>query len=74
MVCGNTFLKCNRDGFFVKWVNEIYNMPLKRKTTIMTEKLKEKMINNNDPIIAVIMSANNEMGSPIIIARFLMFL
>lgn len=40
----------------------------------MTEKLKEKMINNNDPIIAVIMSTNNEMGSPIIIARFLMFL
>ena len=40
----------------------------------MTEKLKEKMINNRDPITAVIMSANNDMGNPIIIARFLMFL
>tara|TARA_R110002096_G_scaffold265300_1_gene458766 strand:+ start:7506 stop:7730 length:225 start_codon:yes stop_codon:yes gene_type:complete len=74
MVCGNTFLKCNRDGVFVMWVNATYNMPLNRNTIIMTEKLKEKMINNRDPITAVIISANNEMGRPMIIARFLMFL
>ena len=74
MVCGNTFLKFNNDGFFVKWVNAIYSIPLKRNTPTMTKKLKEKMINNRDPITAVIMSANSDIGRPIIMARFLMFL
>ncbi len=40
----------------------------------MTKKLKEKMTNNNEPITAVIISANSDMGKPIITARFLMFL
>ncbi|WP_181899505.1 hypothetical protein [Flagellimonas nanhaiensis] len=32
------------------------------------------MINRSDPIMDVIISANSETGSPIITARFLMFL
>ncbi|CAL2104161.1 conserved protein of unknown function [Tenacibaculum sp. 190130A14a] len=41
---------------------------------MITAKLNEKMMNNNDPITEIIMMANNEMGNPIIIARFRMFL
>lgn len=41
---------------------------------MIIEKLKEKMINRSDPIMDVIISANSETGSPIITARFLMFL
>ena len=37
---------------------------------MMTKKLKEKMINSNDPMTDVIIKANNEMGKPIITARF----
>ncbi len=41
---------------------------------MITEKLKENMIHNRDPITTVIIKANNDIGRPIIIARFLMFL
>ncbi|AWX43609.1 hypothetical protein HME9304_00600 [Flagellimonas maritima] len=37
---------------------------------MMTNKLKEKMMNSNDPITDVIIKANNEIGNPIITARF----
>jgi hypothetical protein len=37
---------------------------------MMTKKLKEKMMNSNDPMTDVIIKANNEMGSPIMTARF----
>ena len=37
---------------------------------MMTKKLKEKMMNNNDPMTDVIIKAKNEMGNPIITARF----
>jgi len=43
-------------------------------TVMMTKKLKENMMNSNDPITEIIIKANNEMGSPIITARFLIFL
>lgn len=43
-------------------------------TEMITTKLNEKMMNNNEPITEAIMMANNEMGKPIIIARFRMFL
>ncbi|SRX76302.1 hypothetical protein AEQU3_03302 [Aequorivita antarctica] len=37
-------------------------------------KLKEKMITKSDAIIEIIITANREMGSPNMTARFLMFL
>ncbi|GAA3508487.1 hypothetical protein GCM10022393_19770 [Aquimarina addita] len=74
MVCGNTFLKCNSAGFLVRCVNDTYKEALTTNTQIMTKKLKEKMISNNEPITDVIISANNEIGKPIITARFLIFL
>ncbi len=37
---------------------------------MMTKKLNEKMISSNDPMTDVIIKANNEMGNPIITARF----
>ena len=36
----------------------------------MTKKLKEKMMNSNEPMTDVIIKANNEMGNLIITARF----
>ncbi len=40
----------------------------------MTLKLNEKMMNNNEPITAVIIRANRDIGNPINIARFRIFL
>jgi hypothetical protein len=37
-------------------------------------KLKEKMIANNEAIMAIIIRANNDTGNPKIIALFRMFL
>tara|TARA_R110002111_G_C5969542_1_gene370197 strand:+ start:1197 stop:1430 length:234 start_codon:yes stop_codon:yes gene_type:complete len=71
---GNTFLKWNSAGFLVICVKAIYNPALKTKTPMMTEKLNEKMTNNSEPITAVIIRANSDMGKPIITARFLIFL
>jgi hypothetical protein len=44
------------------------------KTPITTIKLNEKMITKSDATMAIIISANSEIGNPKIIARFLMFL
>ena len=74
MVCGNTFLKCNSEGFFVQCVNVMYKHPLNTKTETTTRKLKEKMIHNNEPITAVIITANSDIGKPMITALFLIFL
>jgi hypothetical protein len=49
-------------------------MAMKRKAPKTITTLKEKMINKSEPIMAVTMRANNDMGKPMIIARFLMFL
>ncbi|WP_262711330.1 hypothetical protein [Mariniflexile fucanivorans] len=41
---------------------------------MITPKLKEKMMTNNDARIETIIKANREMGNPKMTARFLMFL
>jgi hypothetical protein len=74
IACGNTFLKCNSAGCLVIWVRATYSEALITSTEIMTAKLKEKMMIKREPIIAVIINANSEIGSPIISARFLIFL
>ena len=56
------------------WVKAIYNTPFRRNTEMITVKLKEKMMNSNEPITTVIIKANNDMGRPIITARLRMFL
>lgn len=74
MVSGNTFLICSSAGFLVMCVSTTYKTALMANTEMMTAKLKENMMNNSEPITEVIIIANNEMGKPIIIARFRMFL
>lgn len=41
---------------------------------MITPKLKEKIMTNNEAMIQTINTANREMGSPKMIARFLIFL
>ena len=56
------------------WVNAMYNTPFNMNTEMITAKLKEKIMNNNEPITVVIIKANNDMGSPMITARLRIFL
>ena len=74
MVFGNTFLKWSNAGCLVSWVNTAYRPPLKMNIDMITKKLKEKMMNSNDPMTDVIIKANNDIGNPIITARFLISL
>jgi hypothetical protein len=52
----------------------MYSVALNTNTQMITKKLKEKMINSNEPMTDTIIRANSEIGNPIITARFLMFL
>jgi hypothetical protein len=74
MVFGNTFLKCSKAGFLVICVKATYSEALNTNTAMITVKLNEKIMNSKEPITAVIIRANSDMGKPIITARFRMFL
>ncbi|CAH8283403.1 conserved hypothetical protein [Mariniflexile fucanivorans] len=55
-------------------VKTTYKVALKISIPMITPKLKEKMMTNNDARIETIIKANREMGNPKMTARFLMFL
>jgi hypothetical protein len=55
-------------------VRATYKAALKTSTPIIIPKLKEKMIMSSEAKIETIISANKEIGSPKMTARFLMFL
>ena len=51
----------------------MYSIALKINKPIISAKLKEKIITNNEATIAIIITANSEIGSPKIMACFLIF-
>lgn len=74
MVFGNTFVKWSIVGCLLRMVNATYRTVFHINTIKTTKKLNENMISNNVPRTDVIISANSEIGKPIITARFLIFL
>lgn len=71
---GKTFEKFKICGWLVILTKTTYNDALNTKNPMITTKLNEKITINNEARIETIIRANNDMGRPNIIARFLMFL
>ena len=74
MSFGKAFVIWKSCGWFVIRVKATYKVALKNIRPIITPKLNEKMMINNDARIATIIKANRAMGNPKMTARFLMFL
>lgn len=73
MVRGKTFWIWNGWGFLAHRANAPNNRALDNSRATMTPRLKEKMMINKEPMTDTIIRANNEMGSPMTMARLRIF-
>lgn len=74
MIFGKMLFIRKSCGVFDIRIKARYNALLNSSMPMIIPKLKEKIITNNEAIVLTIIIANMEMGSPKMIARFLMFL
>lgn len=73
MVWGKTFWRLNDWGFLAHCVNAPNSRALNNKSATMTPRLKENMVINREPMTDTIISANREIGNPMIMARLRIF-